>query len=117
MSTATEDVLRVTSSRTRVLEGGGVELVCEASLRDQHGVCLSYDVTWTANSSGRGLGGGDEDEGTVMSETSVEMSSHVLRISGVSNTSVYCCLVSTGDTVMEECTTIHVIRENGMQLV
>ena len=106
----TEDMLRVTSSAVRVVEGGSVELVCEASLRGGDGVCLSYNVTWVTN----GSRDGGRDTLTADSETSLDMDGHVLRISQVLNTSVYCCLVHAGGTVVEECTTVYVVRENGM---
>ena len=102
----------MTSSAVRVVEGGSVELVCEASLRGD-GVCLSYNVTWVTNGS-RLVGEGGRDTLTADSEKSLDMDGHVLRISQVSNTSVYCCLVHTGGTVVEECTTVYIVRENGM---
>ena len=103
------DYLRLTSSRVVVFEGAGsVEFVCEASVRGEGGVCVPYNVTWRS-SDGPLLPATDSD-------TSLAFNNHLLRVGGVSNSSQYCCQVhATGGRTMEECTTVHVVPQHGMQ--
>ena len=93
-----------------------MELVCEASLIGGGGVCLSYNVTWMESPVVL-------SEGTPQSEgapptddtlTSLLMNDHLLRITGLSNTTQYCCQVLTDDAILEECTIVHVVQQRGM---
>ena len=97
--------LRLISSTETVAEGGSVEIVCEALLRDEKGrSCMAHHVTWSRGS----LDDGDSYTLSTDENTSLDMNGHLLRINQVSNTSQYCCQVQTDDTTLEECTTIHV---------
>ena len=109
--------LRITSSVETVFEGESVELVCEAFLEDDD-PCLPYNVTWRSSSlvSGRD----HQSDGHALldngSGNSLQMNGHVLRISRVSSTLRYCCLVHSDGETMEECIVISVTQPqpNGM---
>ena len=106
--------LRLVSSADTVTEGGSVELVCEASLRDEKGrSCVTHHVTWSRGS----LDGGDRH--TLLTDENIilDMNGHLLRINQVSKTSQYCCQVQNDDTTLEECTTIHVLPTHGTYVV
>ena len=102
--------LELISSAEVVTAGGSVELVCEASLGNREGEsCVTYNVTW----SGGLLGDEAQDPLSTDNTAALDMNGHVLRIGRVSNTSRYCCQVNTDDTILVECTTIHVREPQG----
>ena len=126
------DYLRLTSSRAVVMEGGSVEFVCEASLSlvevgvegegkgaGSHGQCVPYNVTWSVSSSGSD-GALRPVDGDTSSSSQVLLNNHLLRVGGVSSgSSQYCCQVhttaaTTGQTISQECTTIHAVPRHGM---
>ena len=106
-----------------------MEFVCEASviMREEegdgggHGLCVPYNVTWSVSSSNDGAlwpvaAAADSDT------SSLALNNHLLRVSGVSSgSSQYCCQVHTpsaasaGHRISQECTTIHVVPQHGMQ--
>ena len=114
-----DDFIRITSSVETMFEGENVELVCEAFLEDDN-LCLPYNVTWRSSSlvSERD----HQSDGHALlnngSGNSLQMNGHVLRISRVSRTSRYCCLVHSDGETMEECIVISVtqLQPNGMYL-
>ena len=110
----TENVLKLTSSAVTVWEGGSVELVCVALLRDEDGMCVPYNVTWKRGSPNDGAHHPLPPTDDV---TSLTMNGHVLRVSQVANSSRYCCQVHTDDMMLEECTTLHVVQPHGTSVV
>ena len=106
--------LRLVSSAEKVLEGGSVELVCVASMRDEDGMCVPHNITWSRSSlSDRAR---DPLLLTDNHETFPSMSDHVLRVSQIANSSQYCCQVHTDNMMLEECTTLHVVQPHGMYI-